>query len=118
MGKVKSGSIIKVKVTGIVDYGFFIEAEDGYSGLCHISEVSNEFVADVSRFVHENEIIYVQVLEVDHKNKQLKVSIKDIYYKTEEDNERIVESRLGFLPLKNMLPIWINEKLKEYNLKK
>ena len=44
----------------------------------------------------------------------MKISIKNIYYKTEEDDSRIVESRKGFLPLKNMLPKWIETKLKEY----
>jgi predicted RNA-binding protein with RPS1 domain len=43
----------------------------------------------------------------------MKLSIKDIYYKTENDG-KIVESRKGFLPLKKMLPIWIKEKIKEY----
>lgn len=47
----------------------------------------------------------------------MKLSIKDIYYKTEEDGTRIVESRKGFLPLKEMLPIWIEEKIEEYKKK-
>ena len=39
-------------------------------------------------------------------------------YKTEDDGMHIVESRKGFLPLKNMLPIWIDEKMKEYEKQK
>ena len=60
-----------------------------------------------------NEIIYAQVMGVDEVNKKLKLSIKDIYYKTEDDG-RIIESRKGFSPLKKMLPQWIEKKLKEY----
>ena len=117
MSKIKYGDIIKCKVTGIADYGFFVECENNYSGLCHISEVSNDFVKDIHDFVHLDEIIYCQVIEIDNKNKQMRLSIKDIYYKTEDDGTRIVESRKGFLPLKEMLPIWIDEKMKEYKTK-
>ena len=56
----KVGDIVLVKVTGIADYGFFIE-KDGYTGLCHISEVSNNFVEDVSQFVSVGEEIYVLI---------------------------------------------------------
>lgn len=114
MAKYKINDIIEVKVTSIVEYGFFVTMNDDYSGLCHISEISNEFVSNINDYVHENELIYAQILEIDHENKQMKLSIKDIYYKTENDNNHIVESRRGFLPLKNMLPIWIDKKMKEY----
>ena len=109
----KVGDIVLVKVTGIADYGFFIE-KDGYTGLCHISEVSNNFVEDVSKFVSVGEEIYVLILDVNEVSKHLKVSIKDIYYINYEDKNRIKETRKGFLPLKEMLPIWIDEKIREY----
>ncbi len=109
----KVGDIVLVKVTGIADYGFFIE-KDGYTGLCHISEVSNNFVEDISKFVSVGEEIYVLILDIDEVSKHLKVSIKDIYYINYDDKNRIKETRKGFLPLKEMLPVWIDEKIREY----
>lgn len=109
----KVGDIVLVKVTGIADYGFFIE-KDGYTGLCHISEVSNNFVEDISKFVSVGEEIYVLILDIDEVSKHLRVSIKDIYYINYDDKNRIKETRKGFLPLKEMLPIWIDEKIREY----
>lgn len=109
----KVGDIVLVKVTGIADYGFFIE-KDGYTGLCHISEVSSNFVEDISKFVSVGEEIYVLILDIDEVSKHLKVSIKDIYYINYDDKNRIKETRKGFLPLKEMLPIWIDEKIREY----
>ena len=109
----KVGDIVLVKVTGIADYGFFIE-KDGFTGLCHISEVSNDFVEDISKFVSVGEEIYVLILDIDEVSKHLKVSIKDIYYINYDDKNRIKETRKGFLPLKEMLPIWIDEKIREY----
>lgn len=109
----KVGDIVLVKVTGIADYGFFIE-KDGYTGLCHISEVSNNFVEDISKFVSVGEEIYVLILDIDEVSKHLKVSIKDIYYINHDDKNKIKETRKGFLPLKEMLPVWIDEKIREY----
>lgn len=113
MPKYKVDDIIKCQVTGITEYGFFVKIDEEYNGLCHISEVSNDFVQSIKDFVHPYEIIYAQILEIDEDTKQMRLSIKDIYYKTENDG-KIVESRKGFSPLKNMLPTWIEEKLKEY----
>ena len=114
MPKYKVGDIIKCQVTGISSYGFFVKIDESYTGLCHISEMSYEYVPNVEEYVHLNEIIYAQIVEIDKTNLKMKLSIKDIYYKTEDDG-KIVESRKGFLPLKKMLPIWIDEKIKEYN---
>ena len=114
MPKYKVGDIIKCQVTGISSYGFFVKIDENYTGLCHISEMSYEYVPDISEYVHLNEVIYAQIVEIDRVDLKMKLSIKDIYYKTEDDG-KIVESRKGFLPLKKMLPIWIDEKIKEYN---
>ena len=118
MPKYKIGDIVECKVSGVTDYGFFVRVDSEYSGLCHISEVSNEFVKSVEDYVHVGEIIYCQILDIDSEAKQMKMSIKNIYYKTEDDGMHIVESRKGFLPLKNMLPVWVDEKMKEYEKQK
>ena len=113
MPKYKEGDIIECLVTGISSFGFFVKINDEYTGLCHISEISYDFISDIHNYVHINEIIYAQVIDIDEENKQLKLSIKDIYYKTENDG-RIIESRKGFSTLKKMLPIWIGSKMAEY----
>ena len=103
MSDYKVGSIIKGQVTGIEKYGIFINIDPWYDGLIHISEISQGFVKDINDYVKIGDTIYCQILEVDEDNLQLKLSIKNIK-----------ESRRGFLPLKNNLPIWIKEKLNEY----
>ena len=52
------------------------------------------------------------ILEVDENNAQLKLSIKNINYKS-TNNSKVKESRLGFLPLKNHLNKWIADKISE-----
>ena len=116
MNDYKIGDIIKCRVSGIENYGIFVQVDESTSGLIHISEVSNDFVKDVNNYVKLDEIIYCQVLDVNENNSQLKLSIKNINYKSTTDGG-IQESRLGFLPLKNELIKWIDEALERYNEK-
>lgn len=111
------GDIVLAKVTGISDFGFFISIGE-FTGLCHISEISNNFVDDIKKFVLVGDEIYVLILDIDEESKKVKVSIKDIYYLSHDDENRIVETRKGFLPLKEMLPVWIKEKMMEYENEK
>ena len=115
MTKYKQGNIIKVKVTGIAEYGIFVKAENDYIGLIHISEVSNKFVQNLKMFVSENDEIYAEILECDNANKQLKLSIKNIQYKNRGLKKRlIVETKHGFETLMYKLPYWIEENIKNH----
>ena len=114
MAEYRSGSIVKCQVTGIEKYGAFVNIDGIYSGLIHISEISNGFVKDINDFLQIGEIIYTQILDVDEENNRLKLSIKNINYKS-NTKSKVKESRLGFLPLKNHLNTWISEKLSEIN---
>lgn len=110
----KVGNIIKGQVTGIEKYGIFVNIDPWYNGLIHISEVSEEYVKDIHDYVKIGETIYCQILEVNEENMQLKLSIKNINYKSSSEDGEIHETRKGFLPLKENLEIWINEKLEIY----
>ena len=112
MAEYKTGSVIKGQVTGIEKYGAFVNIDSEYTGLIHISEISNDFVSDINKFLKIGETIYCQVLEVNDCDKQLKLSIKNINYKS-NNNSKIKESRLGFLPLKMNLDKWIEDKISE-----
>lgn len=114
MADYKVGDIIKGQVSGITNYGIFVHVDFSYTGLIHISEISNDFVDKIEDFVNMGETIYCEVLAVDESTQHLKLSIKNINYKALPEPHKIKETRLGFLPLKNALPKWIEEKLKEY----
>lgn len=113
----KIGDIIECHVTGIEKYGIFVNIDMYYNGLVHISEISESFVRDIHDYVKIGETIFCRILEVDGDNGQLKLSIKDINYKNNNENDAIQETRLGFLPLKENLESWIQNKLKEYESK-
>lgn len=105
MKKYNVGDIIKVKVTAIKNYGAFVIVDKDYSGLIHISEISNSFVKDIRDYVNVNKVINAKILAVDDDKKQITLSIKDL-----QNNLNYPQ---GFNGLQNNLNIWINEKLSE-----
>lgn len=114
----KKGDIIKGQVTGIENYGIFINVDAYYDGLIHISEISSDYVREIKDYVNIGETIYVKILDVDEKNLQIKLSIKDIDYKIKRKPNRVVESKNGFKPLAKALPKWVSDKLKEIDNEK
>ncbi len=71
------GEIYEGKVASIMNYGAFVDLAPGVAGLLHVSELSDEFVKDVRKFVNEGEIIKVKVIGIDSQGK-IKLSRKGI----------------------------------------
>ena len=55
------GSVVKGVVTGIKSYGIFVKLENGYTGLVHISEITDKFVSDINKFANIGENVYVEI---------------------------------------------------------
>ena len=112
MTNYEKDEIISGVVTGIKPYGIFVSIDDDFNGLIHISEMSNDFVKNVSDYAYIGETIKSKVLSVNRKSHQIKLSIKDIEYKS-DDNNRIIETEHGFSTLESKLSEWIDIKFKE-----
>jgi S1 RNA binding domain protein len=69
------GSIVEGVVTGITNFGAFIELPDKVTGLVHISEVADAYVKDVRDYLKEQDHVKVKVIHVDEKGK-IGLSIK------------------------------------------
>lgn len=109
--KYKVNDIIKGKITGIESYGVFVAIDKEYSGLIHISEISNSFVKNINDYVSLGEEINAKVIEVNEKEKHLKLSIKDLNYNNDEI--QFIAAKKGFNSLKENLKPWMDEKLAE-----
>lgn len=114
MAKYETGKIITGQVTGIEKYGIFVSFDEFYSGLIHISEISDGFVRDTKDFVNIGETIKAKIVDVDDKSYHLKLSIKNMNYRI---NKRVAtkldEVSRGFEPLEEKLDGWIDIKTKE-----
>ena len=114
MTKYKVGNIVEGSVTGIESYGDFVNLDEYYSGLIHISEISHGFVKNINDFVNVGETIRVKVIDVDEESCHVKLSVKDINYRNVSSKRmKIEEVGSGFEILHDNLDCWIEEKLKE-----
>ena len=69
------GSIVEGVVTGITNFGAFVELPDNLTGLVHISEVADVYVKDVRDFLKEQDHVKVKVIHIDERGK-IGLSIK------------------------------------------
>ena len=74
----KETDIVDGIVTGIKKYGVFLSFEHGYIGLLHISEISKNFVNNISNYFHIGDEIKVYIKKVDSNSKFLNVSVKEL----------------------------------------
>lgn len=59
------GEVVEGKVTGITNFGAFIELPGGQTGLVHISEVADGYVRDVKDYLKPDDMVKVKVLNME-----------------------------------------------------
>ena len=69
------GTVVKGKVTGITNFGAFVEIEDGKRGMVHISEISRSYVEDISKVLSVGQAVECKIISVAEDGK-LALSIK------------------------------------------
>ena len=71
----ETGDILEGKITGLTKFGAFVSLPDNISGMIHISEVSYDYVKEVSDYLCENQTVKVKVLDTGG-NGRVSLSIK------------------------------------------
>lgn len=71
------GAIVEGKVTGITNFGAFVEIPGGKTGMVHISEVAPTFVKEIRDYVKVGETIKVKVLNITPEGR-VSLSIKRV----------------------------------------
>ncbi|WP_096186161.1 S1 domain-containing RNA-binding protein [Evansella halocellulosilytica] len=66
---IEVGSKYQGKVTGITNFGAFVELPGGTTGLVHISEVADNYVKDINEFLSVGDEVKVKVLNVEDDGK-------------------------------------------------
>ena len=119
MKKYNVGEIVTGCVTGIEKYGVFVGLDEYYSGLIHISEISDDYVRNIHDYVKIGEKIKAKVIEENAKTHHVKLSIKNIEYRISRKNcRRIIETPQGFSTIKKELNVWIDKKINEITKEK
>ncbi len=102
--EVEIGAVYEGKVVSVKEFGAFIEILPGQEGLCHVSELSNDFVKRVTDVVHIGDKVKAKVIDVDEQGK-IKLSIKAVERGDEEEGDegpsREEETSQGERPERN-----------------
>lgn len=81
------GSEIEGKITGITNYGAFVDLGEGDVGLVHISQVSDQYVTDINQFLKVGDLVKVKVLGMVKEGKY-DLSMKQVGKEYKEYKER------------------------------
>lgn len=110
----KVGSTYKGLVTGIKPYGAFVQLEDETIGLVHISEIKTGYIDDIYKELTMGQEVTVQVIDFDEYTQKASFSMRSL----ENDRQFAPPRRfsnprykIGFKPLRDSLPGWIEEGL-------
>ncbi|MDM5152884.1 S1 domain-containing RNA-binding protein [Bacillus sp. DX1.1] len=93
---IEVGSKLQGKVTGITNFGAFVELPEGLTGLVHISEVADNYVKDINDHLKVGDQVEVKVINVE-KDGKIGLSIKKAKERerTEGDRPRSEHQRGG-----------------------
>lgn len=80
------GSVHKVKVTKVSDFGVFVELEEGIEGLIRIGELSTEKIEDIHSFVKVGDELEAEVISCSPKNKKIALSVKAVQLRKERES--------------------------------
>ena len=90
------GKVVEGTVTGITNFGAFVELPEGKSGLVHISEISDDYVEKVTDYLKKYQKVKVKILSIS-KDGKISLSIRQAKPKTtnpiEIDWDRVDEQQ-------------------------
>lgn len=66
---IEVGSKVQGKITGITNFGAFVELPNGSTGLVHISEVADNYVKDINEHLKVGDVVEVKVMNVEADGK-------------------------------------------------
>ena len=82
---IEVGNILPGKVTGITNFGAFVDLGNRKTGLVHISEVSNSYIKDIKDVLTVGDEVQVKVMEVSGDGK-VSLSIRRASADSSEEN--------------------------------
>ena len=82
---IEVGNILPGKVTGITNFGAFVDLGNRKTGLVHISEVSNSYIKDIKDVLTVGDEVQVKVMEIFGDGK-VSLSIRRASADSSEEN--------------------------------
>ncbi|KNF07816.1 hypothetical protein CLPU_12c00890 [Gottschalkia purinilytica] len=63
------GNVVEGTITGITNFGAFVQLPEGKTGLVHISEISHDYVSNVSEYLKKDQKVKVKVISISEEGK-------------------------------------------------
>lgn len=80
------GDSIQVTISNIEPYGAFVDLGNDIEGFLHISEISwDKNIKHPRDYIEEGQVVDVDVIEIDAKERRLRVSLKNVLPKPFDD---------------------------------
>lgn len=92
---IEVGNVISGKVTGITNFGVFVDLGDRKTGLVHISEVSDSYIQDIKEVLKVGDEVKVKVMTIADDGK-ISLSIRRAVEKPKEDSAN--KAKKSFTP--------------------
>lgn len=83
--KYKKGDVIKGKVTGIADFGIFVDIGEGFEGLVHKSKINLKKDEELSSKFQIGDEVTTVLLKIDPDKEKISLSIKDYEKRKEKE---------------------------------
>lgn len=74
----RPGDVIQGKVTRVLDFGAFVEIEEGIEGLVHVSELGYSASGKPEELVSPGEEILVRILDINPKKERISLSMRRV----------------------------------------
>ncbi|PNR96114.1 S1 RNA-binding domain-containing protein [Petrotoga olearia] len=75
--KYKEGNIVTGTVEKVLNNGAIIKIDQGITGFLHVSELSWDFVDDISTVLQEKQKIQVKIIKIDKNNRKMRLSVRE-----------------------------------------
>jgi len=77
--ELETGDSIQVTISNIEPYGAFVDLGNDIEGFLHISEISwDKNIKHPRDYIEEGQVVDVEVIEIDPKERRLRVSLKNV----------------------------------------
>ncbi len=73
------GQVVKGTVTHVVDFGVFVQVEEGLEGLVHVSELASGGADNPHDVLKEGDRVSVQVLDVDRGRRRMGLRLERVW---------------------------------------
>ncbi len=84
--ELETGDSIQVTISNIEPYGAFVDLGNDIEGFLHISEISwDKNIKHPRDYIEEGQVVDVEVIEIDAKERRLRVSLKNVLPKPFDD---------------------------------